>query len=91
MSKCPGVHVCRRGWEPIEPGWAFVGRVVWAAPRAYIPLLRWWGPDIPSHLSAVEDLKSNSVSRSGQRPLGATLEPTSLWGAQTWQPQGPWP
>ncbi|KAF4023430.1 hypothetical protein G4228_015042 [Cervus hanglu yarkandensis] len=24
----------------------------------------------------IEDLKSNSVSRSGQRPLGATLEPT---------------
>ncbi|KAI4538288.1 hypothetical protein MG293_011691 [Ovis ammon polii] len=37
----------------------------------------------------IEDLKSNSVSRSGQRPLGATLEPTpSLLGSPDLKPPG---
>lgn len=35
-----------------------------------------WGSDCPLPLSAVEDLKSNSVSRSGRRPPGAALGPT---------------
>ncbi|KAM7237342.1 hypothetical protein CapIbe_011586 [Capra ibex] len=37
----------------------------------------------------IEDLKSNSMSRSGQRPLGATLEPTpSLVGSPDLKPPG---
>uniref|UniRef100_A0A4W2I5E7 Collagen alpha-1(XX) chain n=1 Tax=Bos indicus x Bos taurus TaxID=30522 RepID=A0A4W2I5E7_BOBOX len=37
----------------------------------------------------IEDLKSNSVSRSSQRPLGATLEPTpSLVGSPDLEPPG---
>lgn len=89
VSKCPG-RACVQKRLGAHGAWmGFCGKGCVGSPQASIPPAGRWGPDIPSHLSAVEDLKSNSVSRSSQRPLGATLEPTpSLVGSPDLEPPG---
>ena len=76
VSKCPGGACVQKGLGAHGAWMGLCGKGCVGSPQASIPPAGRWSPNIPSHLSVVKDLKSNSMSRSGQRPLGATLEPT---------------